>query len=205
MIELKNICKAYGEKTIIKDFNLRVEKGEFISLTGKSGSGKTTILNIIGMITQPDSGDVIINHVNNPSSKEIQKLRRNNFAYIFQNFVLMENETVKTNLYISKKFNPDFDEKLVMEVLKKVGFDESYLKKKIYQLSGGEQQRIAIARAMLKKCDIILADEPTGNLDEENKFIIIDLLLQLKSMEKTIICVTHDRDIAIAADRIVNI
>ena len=205
MIELINITKKFNERVVINNLNLSIKKNEFVSLTGLSGSGKTTILNIIGMIVKPTAGDVVINGSKNFSSKEIQNLRRYHFGYIFQNYALIENETVEKNFELSKKFNSSYSDTLVLEVLKTVGLNQTYLKEKVYNLSGGEQQRVAIARTMLKKCDIILADEPTGNLDETNKKIVIDLLLKLKESGKTIICVTHDKDVANAADRIIKI
>jgi len=117
----------------------------------------------------------------------------------------MENETVLENLKISKKYNPDWNLEKVNEVLLDVGLDESFLSKKVFVLSGGEQQRVAIARVMLKRCELILADEPTGNLDDENKKLIIHLFKKLKSTDKTIVCVTHNDEMAQAADRIVRI
>jgi len=205
MIKLENINKAFNGRNILENFNLEVKNGEFVSIVGASGSGKTTILNLIGLIDKPDSGNVVINDVTNPNTKEGMKLRRHHYGYIFQNYVLMENETVQENLKISKKYNPDYSDQTVKEVLQWVGLDESCLKQKVFQLSGGEQQRIAIARAMLKRCDLILADEPTGNLDDENKKGIIELFEKLKEMGKTIICVTHDKEMAQKATRVIEI
>ncbi|RAP22299.1 hypothetical protein C2W63_01002 [Bacillus velezensis] len=117
----------------------------------------------------------------------------------------MDNETVLTNLLLSTAYAKDFKKEKLTEALEMVGLDKSFLKKKVYQLSGGEQQRVAIARIILKPCDIILADEPTGNLDEYNKSIILSLFHQLKGMGKTIICVTHDQEIANGSDRVINL
>ena len=203
MIKLENVNKKFDGRVVLENFNLKIEKGEFISIVGSSGSGKTTVLHLIGLLLKPDSGKVIVTNAVNPSEKQTRELRRHTLGYIFQNYVLMDNETVGENLLISKKYNPDYNDVLVKEVLITVGMDESFLKKKVYQLSGGEQQRIAIARAMLKKSEIILADEPTGNLDAENKKIIIELFKKLKEMGKTIVCVTHDDEMAKQTDRIV--
>jgi len=205
MVELSRINKKFNGRDILKDFDLQIGTGEFVSIMGSSGAGKTTILNIIGLLLKPDGGDVMIKNIVNPNSKETMNLRRGSFGYIFQNYVLMDNETVEENLKLSKKHNPDYTPDLVNEILELVQLDSSFLKKKVFQLSGGEQQRIAIARAMLKRCDIILADEPTGNLDKKNKAIIVDLFKQLKRMGKTIVCVTHDPDVAQSSDRIVEI
>lgn len=205
MIKLEEISKDFKGRQVLQNFNLEIKEGEFVSIVGASGAGKTTVLNIIGLLTQPDTGNVMIKDCVNPSAKDTMKLRRYYFSYIFQNYVLMDNETVAENLRISKKYNPDYQISTVKQTLELVCLNESFLEQKIYQLSGGEQQRIAIARAMLKKCEVILADEPTGNLDGQNKRLVIDLFQKLKEMGKTIICVTHDEDMAKEADRIIKI
>ena len=202
---LKKVNKSFNGKKVIDQYDLKIEAGEFVSIVGASGSGKTTLLNLIGMLIKADSGDVVINNIVNPKGKDVLRLRRESIGYIFQNFVLMENETVKNNLMISKKYNPDFNEDLVNHALRTVGLDKTYLEKKIYLLSGGEQQRIAIARVMLKKYDIILADEATGNLDKSNKLIVIELLKNLSDLGKTIVCVTHDELVAKESDRIIRL
>ncbi|AVB12182.1 ATP-binding cassette domain-containing protein [Bacillus subtilis] len=203
MIELKSISKSFDGKSVLSNFSIHIEENEFVSIVGKSGSGKTTLLNIISLLDAPDEGTVEILGYQNPKSKEVMKLRRENLGYIFQNYVLMDNETVLTNLLLSTAYAKDFDKNKLSEALELVGLDKSFLKKKVYQLSGGEQQRVAIARIILKPCDIILADEPTGNLDEFNKNIILSLFHQLKDMGKTIICVTHDQEIANCSDRVI--
>ncbi|RDY83151.1 ABC transporter ATP-binding protein [Bacillus amyloliquefaciens] len=205
MITLNNISKTFDEKPVLSNFSLQIKENEFVSIVGKSGSGKTTLLNIIGLLDTPHSGDIEILGFRNPKSNDVMKLRRENLAYIFQNYVLMDNETVLTNLQLSTAYAKDFKKEKLTEALEMVGLDKSFLKKKVYQLSGGEQQRVAIARIILKPCDIILADEPTGNLDEYNKSIILSLFHQLKGMGKTIICVTHDQEIANDSDRVINL
>ncbi|MEX3914359.1 ATP-binding cassette domain-containing protein [Bacillus paralicheniformis] len=205
MIELKSISKSFDGKSVLSNFSIHIEENEFVSIVGKSGSGKTTLLNIISLLDSPDDGTVEILGYQNPKSKEVMMLRRENLGYIFQNYVLMDNETVLTNLLLSTAYAKDFDKNKLSEALELVGLDKSFLKKKVYQLSGGEQQRVAIARIILKPCDIILADEPTGNLDEFNKNIILSLFHQLKDMGKTIICVTHDQEIANCSDRVINL
>ncbi|MGX4295757.1 MULTISPECIES: putative bacteriocin export ABC transporter [Bacillus] len=205
MITLNNISKTFDEKPVLLNFSLQIKENEFVSIVGKSGSGKTTLLNIIGLLDTPHSGDVEILGSRNPKSNDVMKLRRENLGYIFQNYVLMDNETVLTNLQLSMAYAKDFKKEKLTEALEMVGLDKSFLKKKVYQLSGGEQQRVAIARIILKPCDIILADEPTGNLDEYNKNIILSLFHQLKDMGKTIICVTHDQEIANGSDRVINL
>lgn len=205
MIELKNISKSFSGKAILTNFSLNINKGEFVSIIGESGAGKTTVLNMVGLLDKPEKGTVSIDGHLNPTSKVTMYLRRHKFGYIFQNYVLMNNETVKDNLLISKAYSNNFDNEIMINNLEKVGLDATYLEKKVYQLSGGEQQRIAIARVMLKPCEIILADEPTGNLDDLNKEVILNLFKQLKDSGKTIICVTHDKEVAERSDRIINI
>ena len=200
MIELLDINKSYGEKVILKDFSVKVSKNEFITIVGKSGSGKTTLLNIIGLLEKPDNGTIKIMTKTNPNKKEIQFLRRYNLGYIFQNYALLENETVKSNLLLATKYNKDFKEDMVLDVLEKVELNSDILNEKVYKLSGGEQQRIAIARILLKPCEIILADEPTGNLDEYNKKKIVSLLSKMKGLNKTLVCVTHDSYISNISD-----
>lgn len=205
MIELKDICKSFGDHVVLKNFSLKINDNEFIAIIGESGAGKTTILNMISMIDKPDSGSISINGENSFSKKDIQNLRRYVFGYIFQNYALIENDTVKENLLLSKKYRKNFKEKELEESLEKVGISKEYLGHKVCELSGGEQQRIAIARTMLKPCEIILADEPTGNLDTSNKEKIIHLFKELKKEGKTIVCVTHDEEMAKSADRIIDL
>ncbi|OTY70801.1 ATP-binding cassette domain-containing protein [Bacillus thuringiensis] len=205
MIELKDVSKSFDRKSILNNYSLTINNNEFVSIVGPSGAGKTTVLNLMGLLEKPDSGNIKIAGYENPNKKEIMYLRRYTLGYIFQNYVLMDNETVSTNLLISKTYNNNFNNNMLERILDNVGLDSTYLHKKIYQLSGGEQQRIAIARIMLKPCEIILADEPTGNLDSSNKKLIVSLFRQLQSLGKTIVCVTHDRDIAHNSDRIIKI
>ncbi|MBC1967389.1 ATP-binding cassette domain-containing protein [Listeria sp. FSL L7-0091] len=201
MIELVNVSKKIKDKLILKKVSLSIGTGEFIAIVGESGSGKTTLLNIIGHLEAKDSGQIKINHTEYHSKKEIMVLKKEILGFIFQNYLLMENETVQDNLSISK----GTDRNLMIKYLDYVGLDESYLLKKVYQLSGGEKQRIAIVRILLKPFQLLLADEPTGNLDNKNKQKIIELFLELKKQGKTIICVTHDPEISGKADRVIHI
>ena len=209
MIKLSNVYKSFDNRTILSNLNLSVQKNEYICITGESGAGKTTLLNLIGLLDKPDSGEISINGKTQFSSKDISKLRRNFFGYIFQDFLLMDDKTVQANLEISKNISnyskENYDQKNVHEILQMVGLDSSYLSKKVCHLSGGEQQKISIARMLLKPCELVLADEPTGNLDRKNKNEIIEIFKELKKNGKTIICVTHDADVAQSADRIINL
>lgn len=205
MIELTNINKSFDKRLILSNISLHIKKNEFVCITGESGTGKTTLLNIIGLLDKPDSGEINLFGKTNFSRRNILKLRRNFFGYIFQDFLLIQDETVKENINISKKYNKKFSVKDINDVLNKVRLDESYLNKKVCYLSGGEQQRVAIARMMLKSYELVLADEPTGNLDSKNKKEVIEILKDLKKSGKTIICVTHDKEVYDSADRVINL
>lgn len=209
MIKLSNVCKSFDKRVVLSDVALSVSKNEFVCITGESGAGKTTLLNLIGLLDKPDSGEVSINDKTHFTPREILKLRRNFFGYIFQDYLLMNDKTVQENINISKNIlkyeNGKQDEKDTNEILERVRLDSTYLNKKVYQLSGGEQQKVAIARMLLKPYELVLADEPTGNLDYKNKNEIIEIFKEIKKNGKTIICVTHDKDVADAADRIINL
>ena len=209
IIELKNINKKYGSRELFQNLDFSIKKGEMVAITGASGSGKSTLLNIMGLIDKPDSGEVLICGNKNPYDKEKIKLNlfRNNIGYLFQNYALVDNYTVSKNLDIALEYVKVTDKdkkKLKEEALDKVGLLDK-LNNKVFELSGGEQQRVALARLMLKKNDIILADEPTGSLDENNKNIILKLLKQLNNEGKTIVVVTHDKVVAYICHREINI
>ncbi|MCR5630047.1 ATP-binding cassette domain-containing protein [Eubacterium sp.] len=193
-IEMKNIGKSYGDKVILKDFDLKVRKGVFLGIKGESGKGKTTLLNIIGTL-ESFEGEYKLNgeDVDFEDKKKKRKYLKDDIGYLFQNYALIDDLSVYDNLVIVlDKKDKENEKELLDNVLKKVGLDSSYLYKKIYTCSGGEQQRIAIARLMLKDCNIILADEPTGSLDEKNKEIVMNLICDLNREGKTVIMVSHD-------------
>lgn len=196
MIEIKGLVKCFGEHVIFKDFNLKVSDGEFLIIKGPSGCGKSTLLNIIGLLDDEYKGTLIENNLDIKKLNINQKLTfvRNNLNYLFQNYALINNTTVEKNLEIAlyyTKYSNNEKTLRINEALKDVGLD-NYNNRKIYTLSGGEQQRVALARLELKPGNIILADEPTGNLDEENGERIMDILNQLNQNGKTIIMVTHN-------------
>lgn len=198
VIELKNVNKKYGNKDLFNNLNLSIKKGEMVAITGASGCGKSTLLNILGLIDKPDSGEVIICDNKNPYDNEKVKLNlfRYNIGYLFQNYALVDNYTVSKNLDIALEYVKSNNKKeLKEEALKKVGLLDK-LNSKVFELSGGEQQRIALARLMIKRNDIILADEPTGSLDASNRDIILKLLRDLNNEGKTIVIVTHDNVVA---------
>ncbi len=204
-IKLDNITKSFGIKKVFNGYNLTVCSGEFVALTGESGKGKSTLLNIIGLLEKPDSGSVKISNYINPTLFQSQQLRRDTIGYLFQGYALVDNKTVWENLklalvysHMSKSAKKDF----AIEKLSEVSLDSSYMEQYIYELSGGEQQRVAIARLLLKPFQILLADEPTGSLDDDNKKTILKLLQKMNSIGKTIIIATHDKEVTDICHRI---
>lgn len=192
MIQIKNLCKGFGNKELFNNFNLDINNGEFIVFAGKSGCGKTTLLNMIGALERPDKGEILVNNRNIYLRKNQTKYFCETVGFLFQNFALSENETVLENLnYVQKKYR---SEKTMDEILYYIGMEDQK-NTKVYKLSGGEQQRIALARLMYKKCSIILADEPTGSLDTENAENVLKILHDLNKSGKTVILVTHDEKI----------
>ena len=201
MVELIEVKKKYDGKIILDGLNFKINAGEMVAITGPSGSGKSTILNMIGLLEKPEAGIINLFGVPVPkiNSAKSKLLLRNKIAYLFQNYALVDNETTDYNLNIALEYvkaTKTQKRQMKIDALNKVGLDETYLKKKIYQLSGGEQQRIAVARIILKPCELILADEPTGSLDLQNRNEIIKILQELNKSGKTIVIVTHDEYVA---------
>lgn len=185
-IDLLNVSKSFGSKKIFTDLNLRFESGKSYALIGGSGSGKSTLLNIIGRLEKIDSGNVLVDKQDIWKIKE-RTFFKNTVGYVFQNYSLIDNKTVYDNLKLITK-----DKKTITDVLEKVGLSSDYLHQKIYELSGGQAQRVAIARMLMKPCKIILADEPTGALDGKIGKEIIHLLLNEIAEDKYVIIATHD-------------
>ena len=209
MIKIKNLYKAYNETTIFKNFNIEIAEKEIVAITGSSGAGKSTLLNIIGGLEKADSGEIYINDklIDWNNSKERREMFKSVFSYLFQNYGLIDNMTVNENLDIALKYTKSTTSKLdrKMEILKKVGIGD-LLNTKVFKLSGGEQQRVALAKIFLKDSKIILADEPTASVDKDNATKIFNLLSLLRDVEnKTIIIVTHDKYIASLCDRTISI
>ncbi|ABN45611.1 Macrolide export ATP-binding/permease protein MacB [Streptococcus sanguinis] len=198
-IEIVNVTKKYGSKEIFTDLNLTFEAGKSYALIGGSGSGKTTLLNIIGRLEKIDSGKVLVDKQDIWKTKE-RTYFKNTIGYVFQNYSLIENKTVYDNLKLLNK-----DKKIISEILEKVGLSTDYLKHKIYELSGGQAQRVAIARMLMKPRKIILADEPTGALDSEIGNEIINLLLSEAAKNNYVIIATHDPAVYSKVDVIVDI
>lgn len=209
MIELINVYKKYDSNFILDDVNLKIKENEFVGIIGKSGSGKSTLLNIIGQIDIDYKGKVIINNIetNKLTPRQREKFIRYNINYLFQNFALVDTMSVEENLMIGLEYS-NLSKKEKIKKIKEALTDLdliNYQSKKIYSLSGGEQQRIALARIMLKEGNIILADEPTGNLDFQNSMIVMQILKKLQEKGKTIIVVTHSEDVVKLCDRTINL
>ena len=209
MLEVRNVSKIYGEGTArvvaLNDVSLLVNRGDFIAIMGPSGSGKSTLLNIIGGLDYPSSGEVILDgkRIDNLGEDSLVGVRRGQVAYVFQQYHLLPSLTALENVLLPLIFcgTNGGDEK-ALDILKRVGL-EKRAEHKPSQLSGGEQQRVAIARALVGGPSIILADEPTGNMDQKTGGEILGLFEQLNKEGHTIIMVTHDHEIARRAREIV--
>lgn len=202
MIEIKGLTKKFEDKLLFSNFNLTINDRAFVIFSGPSGCGKTTLLNMIGAIEKIDEGEIKVDGIDIKNKKNHLNYFRSKVGFLFQNFALVDNKTVKENLNLIRK---DCKTNLSMvEALKIVGLEDK-LNKKVYTLSGGEQQRVALARLMLKKCDVILADEPTGSLDTTNAATVMNILKNLNEQGKTIILVTHDEKIKEQGSLMVNL
>ena len=201
LLELKNISKIYGELKALDNVNIKVEKGEWVAIMGPSGSGKSTMMNIIGCMDKPSLGEVLLDGVDisKESSKKLTEIRRDKIGLIFQQFHMVNYLTAVENVMVSQYYHSMPDEEEALEALGRVGLRER-AKHLPSQLSGGEQQRVCVARALINAPELILADEPTGNLDEANENIVLDLFRQLHREGTTLIVVTHDHSILTDVD-----
>ncbi|MDR2247707.1 MAG: ABC transporter ATP-binding protein [Treponema sp.] len=204
LLELKDISKVYGQLKALRDINLTVRQGEWLAIMGPSGSGKTTMMNIIGCMDKPSAGQVILDGVNisQESARNLTTVRRDKIGLIFQQFHLVSYLTALENVMVAQYYHSMPDEKEALEALDRVGL-ASRSRHLPSQLSGGEQQRVCIARALINYPMLILADEPTGNLDEANEQIVIGIFKKLHAEGSTIIVVTHDPEVAEDAERTV--
>ena len=208
MIEVKDIHKSFGTLEVLKGVDLTVEKGEIVSIIGKSGAGKTTLLQIVGTLDKPDSGSVVIDGVDvfALKEKELADFRNRHIGFIFQFHQLLPEfnalENVMMPAMIARIPEKEAEQRAV-QLLTELGMAER-LTHKPNELSGGEKQRVAAARAMMMSPDVILADEPSGSLDESNKKELHKLLLQMREQYgQTIIIVTHDKELAEISDRVI--
>ncbi|HGJ9713191.1 TPA: ABC transporter ATP-binding protein [Streptococcus pneumoniae] len=210
ILELKNVNKSYDGRKIIDNLTISIPENSLVAITGKSGSGKSTILNMIGLLESIDSGSIKINgnSIPNINSSKATMLRRNTINYLFQSYALISDITVLDNLMVAMEFL-DLSKKEKNDKIDKVlkDLDIFILKnKKVNTLSGGEQQRVALARCILKPGNLILADEPTGSLDPKMAEIVFELIKYLRDKyNKTVIIVTHDISLANRADFIVDL
>lgn len=213
MIQLKNIEKVYRTSTIetlaLNNINLNIEKGEFLSIMGPSGCGKSTLLNIIGLLDNPSNGDVEIagQRTNGLADKQMAQFRNKTIGFIFQSYHLINDLPVLDNVELPLLYRSTSGKersRLAAEALEKVGLSNR-MKHYPNQLSGGQKQRVAIARAIVGKPEIILADEPTGNLDSNMGHEVMDILQQLNQEGTTIVMVTHDENMAHKTSRLVRL
>ncbi len=206
LLEIKDVSKIYSGGTVkaLQNVNLTVEKGEWVAIMGPSGSGKSTMMNIIGCMDKPSEGKVILDgtDITNESSRNLTAIRRDKIGLVFQQFHLVNYLTAVENVMMAQYYHSLPDEKEALEALERVGLKER-ARHLPSQLSGGEQQRVCIARALINYPQLILADEPTGNLDEANQNMVIDIFKDLHKEGRTIIVVTHDPEVAEVAERTV--
>jgi len=204
ILTLSGISKIYGDLKALDNINLNVEEGEWLSIMGPSGSGKTTLMNIIGCMDKPSRGKIELagQDISKLSSKELTVVRRDTIGLVFQQFHLVNYLTALENVMMAQYYHSMPDEEEAMEALASVGLKER-AKHLPNQLSGGEQQRVCIARALINHPKLLLADEPTGNLDEKNERLVMEIFEKLHNTGSTIIVVTHDPEVADQAERMV--
>ena len=204
-IVISGLSKSFGNKEVFKDYDLTIPSGRITCLYGASGCGKTTLLNIIGTLERYDSGSVSYDGMNVTNQRVFLEKK---VGFIFQNFCLIENESVYKNLMILKKIRKikgkNAKREFIDKALKQVGLS-GFGDSMVYSLSGGEQQRVALAKILLKDCDLILADEPTASLDKDNRDYVVSVLKKWKKEGKTIIVVTHDSMVKDECDYVVNL
>lgn len=208
LIKLIDINKIVGKEHILKDINLEVYPGEFLSIIGPSGSGKSSLLYILGLLDKPTSGSIVIERkeIDFSDNKHISLLRNNKFGFIFQFHYLINELTLYENVMVpllKKGVKLNVAKERAFFLLDKVGL-KGKENRKPFQISGGEQQRVSIARALSNEPDLIVADEPTGNLDSKNTQIVMDIFKSLNQEGKTIIMVTHEIDLAKQTSRVIS-
>ncbi|WP_294856245.1 ABC transporter ATP-binding protein [Oscillibacter sp.] len=202
LLEFQNVFKIYGDLHALDDVSFTVDRGEWISIMGPSGSGKSTMMNMIGCMDKPTKGHILLDgmDVAKEPAKKLTDIRRDKIGLIFQQFHLVNYLTALENVMLAQYYHSIPDEQEAMEALERVGLAER-AKHLPSQLSGGEQQRVCVARALINHPEIILADEPTGNLDDANEEIVVDLFRKLHEEGTTLIVVTHDPEVGDVAQR----
>ncbi len=206
LLELKDVTKRYGSLYALDKVSLSIDKGEWIAIMGPSGSGKSTMMNIISCMDRPTEGQVIFNgrDITKDSRKKLTEFHRDKIGLVFQQFHLINYLNAVENVMVAQYYHSMPDEKEALEALERVGLKDR-AKHLPSQLSGGEQQRVCIARALINSPELILADEPTGNLDEANENIVLDLFRQLHKEGTSLIVVTHDPEVGEVAERVVRL
>lgn len=206
LLEMKNVYKTYGDLNALDGVSISIEAGEWVAIMGPSGSGKSTAMNIIGCLDKPTSGEVLLDgqDVARRSRRELTEIRRDKIGLIFQQFHLISYLTALENVMVAQYYHSLPDEAEALETLERVGLADR-AKHLPSQLSGGEQQRVCVARALINHPEIILADEPTGNLDEKNERIVLDLFRQLHDEGTTLVVVTHDAEVGATAQRVITL
>lgn len=201
IIKISHLCKNFGEVKALQDINFSVLQGQWLAIMGPSGSGKSTLLNILSLMDEQSSGEYFLDGTNVQSLDESAKIkiRREKIGLIFQQFHLIPYLNALENVMLAQFYHSSVDEEDARAVLEKVSLAHR-LKHLPSELSGGEQQRLCIARALINNPELLLADEPTGNLDEANEKIVLDLLKQLKNEGKTIVLITHNETLGKQAD-----
>lgn len=203
MIIFEKVSKAFGEHVLFRGLTFEIEDGEFVIFSGASGCGKTTLLNMIGGLEKLSGGTILVDGIDISKRSNQLEYFRSKVGFLFQNFALVENKTVRQNLDLVRKKNRS--DVSIEQAVERVGLSDK-LDAKVYTLSGGEQQRIALARLMVKKCDLILADEPTGSLDKANAEKIMQILKALNTEQgKTVIMVTHDEELKKQGSRVIEL
>ena len=204
MITAKNIKKKYNDQEVLRGIDLKIDKNEFVVILGASGSGKSTLLNILSGLEKSDSGEVVYDNesISDYSEKQLTKFRKDKIGFVFQQYYLLNNLTVEQNVKVGANLA---DNKEYVDIIKDLGLEDK-LSKYPNELSGGEQQRVSIARALAKKPTVLFLDEPTGALDEETGRKILEYLLKLKDKSDFImIMVTHNENIAELANKIIHV
>ncbi|KAB1987687.1 MULTISPECIES: ABC transporter ATP-binding protein [Streptomyces] len=214
MIDIENLSKAFGARTLWRDVNLTVDRGEMLALTGPSGSGKSTLLNCLGLLDRPSTGSIRYEgkDITRFGRGDVRRFRRDTLGYLFQHYALIENATVAENLEVvagprrsaqgeSKGTDRKKGGTAVAEALDRVGL-AGLEKERIHHLSGGEQQRVALARLMVQRPALVLADEPTGALDDDNSTVVIDILREMSEAGCAVVIATHDAGVRDRCDAV---
>lgn len=198
MIKVKNLTHYYNNDKALENINLEINKGEFVCLVGESGSGKSTLLSIISTLLKPTKGELFFENLNYKNIKDIDDFRKTNIGFIFQFHYLINYLTVKENIKIANEKATENEIHNLLKILRIENLSNKYPN----EISGGQRQRVAIARALINKPKVIIADEPTGNLDSKNSLNVFEIFKKLSQEQVTIIVATHDKNLAQIANKI---